>query len=641
MGLAFRPTQPPGESAPVFEEPVEPISGVAALWAETQGDPTICVAVIDGPVDRSHPSLCGANLVRVETLASGSGRNEAALQHGTFVASLIFGQHPGPPCGIAPHCRGLLVPIFGSEPGQRLAPCSQLDLARAIALAAAQGAQVINVSAGQFTPPGAALPLLVNVVRACAKQGILIVAATGNEGCECLHVPAALDAVLAVGAMDAGGRPLAFSNWGGPYQRQGILAPGDNIVGALPGGGVGRRSGTSFATALVTGVAALLLSVQKKRGLPVNPLAVRAALLHSALGCEQQPIADCRHLLAGRLNVKGAVSLLTGDVQPMSETSELASSTSMSEQIATTGSPASSAVGAVVSQGAEKPCSCGCQAAAQPSPVYALGRLNYDLVSEARLDSLAQKMAAQFGATAAERVQAFNPSRLLEYLDANPWDAAAVEWTLHLDGTPIYAIRPQGPFAAGVYEQLRAFLRQQLTEGVERVSIPGVVSGKASLLLGQVVPVIVPERRGMYSWSTDALVAAVAGAAPAAEAPQDHKDAHEQKKKGIRDFLDRVYHELRNLGIMAEERALNFAATNAFAAGEAFTAALKERMELDSVRVVRSPVCRPSSDCWDVELYFFYPERHVQTVRKVYRFTVDVSESVPVTIGPVRSWFCR
>jgi hypothetical protein len=64
-------------------------------------------------------------------------------------------------------------------------------------------------------------------------------------------------------------------------------------------------------------------------------------------------------------------------------------------------------------------------------------------------------------------------------------------------------------------------------------------------------------------------------------------------------------------------------------------------MELESVHVVRSPICRPSSDCWDVEVYFFYPERQVQTVRRVYRFTVDVSDIVPVTVGPTRSWFAR
>ena len=70
-----------------------------------------------------------------------------------------------------------------------------------------------------------------------AERGVLIVAAGGNDGCECLHVPAALPNVIAVGAMDANGRPLEFSNWGELYRQQGVLAPGENILGAVPGGG--------------------------------------------------------------------------------------------------------------------------------------------------------------------------------------------------------------------------------------------------------------------------------------------------------------------------------------------------------------------------------------------------------------------
>ncbi|HZU35523.1 MAG TPA: hypothetical protein VFA18_06440 [Gemmataceae bacterium] len=286
----------------------------------------------------------------------------------------------------------------------------------------------------------------------------------------------------------------------------------------------------------------------------------------------------------------------------------------------------------------------GC-ACSQPAPgrqlVFALGQLGYDLVSEARLDSLVQKMAGQAGSTTAERFMAFDPRNLLAYLDKNPEEAAAVEWTLTVDGMPIYAIRPQGAFAAECYKELRDFLRQRLEEGAERVSMPGVIAGKATLLLGQVVPVIVPDLRGMYSWSTRALVEAVAGPAPVAEAPEGDKQAHAQLRAGVENFLQRVYHELRNLGLLPHERAVNFAATNAFEAAQVYHGAIREKMELDSINAVPSPICRPGSDCWDVEVYFFYPERQVQAVRKVHRFTVDVSDTVPVTVGTTRSWFTR
>ena len=65
---------------------------------------------------------------------------------------------------------------------------------------------------------------------------MLIVAAAGNNGCQCLHLPAALPTVLAVGAMDAQGLPLGSSNWGDAYQNEGILAPGEKVFGAVPGG---------------------------------------------------------------------------------------------------------------------------------------------------------------------------------------------------------------------------------------------------------------------------------------------------------------------------------------------------------------------------------------------------------------------
>src|SRR5262249_31352659 len=161
-----------------------------------------------------------------------------------------------------------------------------------------------------------------------------------------------------------------------------------------------------------------------------------------------------------------------------------------------------------------------------------------DLVSEARLDSLNQSMAAHGGTTQTDRAVVFDHRQLLGYLERNPWDAGAVEWTLLLDGTPVYPIRPGGPFAARAYAEPRGFLKQQLDEGVERVSIPGVIAGKATLLMGQVVPVIVPELRGMRSWTTSALIQAVVGPTPAARATRSVKDAHAKKLAGLRDFLD-------------------------------------------------------------------------------------------------------
>jgi cyanobactin maturation PatA/PatG family protease len=286
------------------------IADLKELWAETLGDRQISIAVLDSPVDQSHPSLATADLTHLDTLASGMDDKGSASQHGTHIASVIFGQHNGPVKGITPRCRGLIVPIFQDGSDGSIAPCSQLDLARAITQAVQEGAHIINISGGELTPSGTAHPILADAVQACAANNILIVAAAGNDGCECLHVPGALPSVLAVGAMDLHGFPLETNNWGENYQAQGILAPGENILGASLDGGTVTNSGTSFATPIVSGVAALLLSLQLKLGQEPNPQAIREFLLQSAYACDPQAITDCRPFMVGRLNVRGALNLV-------------------------------------------------------------------------------------------------------------------------------------------------------------------------------------------------------------------------------------------------------------------------------------------------------------------------------------------
>src|SRR5205823_7385442 len=139
-------------------------------------------------------------------------------------------------------------------------------LARGILLAVEYGARIINISAGQPMPAASAYPILADAVDRAVRRGVLVVAAAGNDGCECLHIPAAMRGVLAVGAMDAQGQPLESSNWGRAYQSAGLLAPGTGLVGARAGGGTSVVAGTSYATAIAAGAAALLWSIALRRG---------------------------------------------------------------------------------------------------------------------------------------------------------------------------------------------------------------------------------------------------------------------------------------------------------------------------------------------------------------------------------------
>jgi cyanobactin maturation PatA/PatG family protease len=644
---------------------------------------------LDGPVDTSHRCFRGLRFTAVPALVPPTVSTGAASRHGTHVASEIFGQIGSPVEGIAPNCHAIFIPVFVDGPAGEFLNCTQLDLARAISRAAREGAHVINVSGGQPSQSDEPDPLLADVLVDCAKRNVLVVAAAGNNGCECLHIPAAAASVLSVGAMDANGDPLPISNWGVAYQQRGILAPGEHVPGAVPGGGIDYLSGTSFAAPIIAGVVGLLLSVQKQLGHRPDPEAIRAALIASALECDATRVIDRQRCLAGRINPRGALALVTegepkmpDEIQILHGEAGIAASAELPEAPPGSADPprqedvaisdralrqsasempneagaitqATVAASAVHSPSGIRPvftasgggltprragmvtasagCECGggaactCGAGGPPSLVYALGRIGYDFGTEARRDSFVQAMPEEPAGVPG------NPSvhaQLIGYLSDNLHEAENLIWTLNLDVTPIYAIHPVGPYAANVYERLRQWLQAQHTATDCLVSVPGVISGTARLASGQVVPVIVPAIRGMYSWTPEALTAAQTPAPTAEEAT------------GLTDFLNRVYYDHRNLGVTPQDRALNFSATNAFQATQVIRSVTTGGLDLDSITVKKSPVCRPDSDCWDVELGYFDPT-NLQVARTVARFTVDVSDVIPVTLGVPRFWRAR
>ncbi|MFM5891363.1 MAG: S8 family peptidase [Dolichospermum sp.] len=644
---------------------------IQELWNLTRGDSQICVAVLDGLVDQSHNCFNAANLTRLPTLIQGEATANGSMSgHGTHVASIIFGQHNSSELrGIAPQCRGLIVPVF-SDNNRKL---SQLDLARAIEQAVNAGAHIINVSAGQLTDNGEAEGWLDRAVQLCKDHNVLIVAAAGNDGCECLHVPASLPTVLAVGAMNDQGKPIDFSNWGESYQNQGILAPGENILGAKPGGGTQKLSGTSFATPIVSGVAALLLSLQVQRGEKPDPAKVRGVLLETAIPCTDKDTDDISRCLLGKLNISGALAYFTGGT--MSEELDTVETVDSIEAAGcgcaeitksaepepnpeefippeffpvvpavTTSAPFTNSSNSQSTTMSNRTSYITASQApsdlAQVNLVYALGTLGYDFGSEARRDSFKQLMpGVQIDGTAIP-ANPYDARQMVDYLGDNLSEAKSLIWTLNLELTPVYAIEPGGAFARDVYAILQQLLSGQIQAEdsenyVERVSIPGILSGRSvKLFSGQVVPVIeVPNTRGLYGWKVNTLVQAAIETVQA----QATEAQEESIRRTLGSFLSRIYYDLRNLGTTSQDRALNFASTNAFQAASTFAEAVATGMELDSITVEKSPFCRLDSDCWDVKLKFFDPENS-RRAKKLFRFTIDVSDIIPVTLGEVRSW---
>ena len=284
--------------------------------------------------------------------------------------------------------------------------------------------------------------------------------------------------------------------------------------------------------------------------------------------------------------------------------------------------------------------SCGCNGAAgggcncggQPAQiVYAIGRIGYDYGTEARRDALLQ------AASPNANVFALSDAEMLTYIAKTPSDAQAIIWTLNFDAVPVYAVRPNGPFAPEAYAHLREFLSSQIHGESELVSIPGIIVGKVQLLSGQVVPVIEPELRGMFNWSIKALVKQVYGPEPD---DATLKVSYAARINGLLNYINRIYYDARNLGVTPEERALNFSATNAAQVAAVISSVSEKALELDTIAAKRSLVCRLGSDCFDIELAFFDPN-NTEMASRVFRFTIDVSDVTPVSLGEVRSWSRR
>lgn len=225
-------------------------------WDLTHGSPDVVVALLDTGIDGSHPDLAGKLVPGYDFLnddpdpADDSG-------HGTHNAGIVAAASDSG-SGIA-----------GVAWGARVMPIKVLNaggvgpdsvIARGLVYAVDHGARVINMSFGNPT----ASQVLAQAVRYAYSRGAVLVAAAGNTANldNAVIYPAAYDQVLAVGATDEEDNTPEFSQHH-PYV--GISAPGVGIISTFwrgaSYGDYASASGTSSAAPHVSGVAALVLSM--------------------------------------------------------------------------------------------------------------------------------------------------------------------------------------------------------------------------------------------------------------------------------------------------------------------------------------------------------------------------------------------
>ncbi len=234
---------------------------VAAAHRLAKGE-KVLVAVIDSGVDATHPELAGVIAGTFDAVSSGEPH-----AHGTAVAGAIAAHSRLQ--GVAPSAHILAVRAFGASGSG--AEGTTFNILKGLDWAAGQGARIFNMSFAGPADPG-----LARAMAAAHQRGIVLIAAAGNAGAKSPPLfPAADPNVIAVSATDAEDRLFEASNRG-PYIA--IAAPGVDILLPAPGGAYQVLSGTSFAAAHVSGIAALIL----ERRPDLKPDAVRRILVGAA-----------------------------------------------------------------------------------------------------------------------------------------------------------------------------------------------------------------------------------------------------------------------------------------------------------------------------------------------------------------------
>jgi thermitase len=259
--------------------------GAPSAWDITTASSDVVIAVVDTGIDLDHPDFsCPGKLLSGRNFVSPGSSPNDDNGHGTHVA------------GIAAACTNNATGVAGVAWGARLMPVKVLDyggggtyenVANGVTYAADQGADVINLSLGGIYSSNT----LADAVEYARNRGALVVAAAGNCGGGCsigglyyynpLFYPAAYPATFAVAATDSSDNWASFSEH---HSYVDVAAPGVSIYSTLLGG-YGSMNGTSMATPFVSGLAALIWSIDP--GLSVDQ--VRSIIQDTADDLETPP----------------------------------------------------------------------------------------------------------------------------------------------------------------------------------------------------------------------------------------------------------------------------------------------------------------------------------------------------------------
>jgi subtilisin family serine protease len=294
-------------------------------WDHETGSSSIIVSVLDSGIPMvsgvlSHPDLDSRLKIIIGSDIQGDGESVTDNNgHGTHVAGIISAETDNGVgvAGVCWNCQLMINQVFDSQGSG-----SHENFRDGMIYSVDHGARLVNYSGG-----GSSSATKEHGVAYADSHGVLLVAAAGNNWGGSVSYPAAYaasyDNVICVSSTDATDHVSPFSSigsqvcvaapggYGSPYDSDDIYSTMPNYYVTLNGYGItqtyGYCAGTSMASPMVTGVAALVLSVDSS----LQPSEVREIIEVTAEqvgGYSYSPVTGkCTQLGHGRVNAQDAV----------------------------------------------------------------------------------------------------------------------------------------------------------------------------------------------------------------------------------------------------------------------------------------------------------------------------------------------
>lgn len=227
--------------------------GMEQTWDVSKGRNDVIVAVVDTGIDMDHPEFAG-KLVEGYNVLEDNHTPQDDNGHGTHVSGVIAAKTNNEDgiAGMSWNSKLMPIKAIGADGSG-----SAVDIAQGIYWATDNGADVINLSVGNYTSSAA----LKDACRYAYDRNVILVAASGNDATDQPSYPAAYEEVLSVAAVDHLKERADFSNFGDYID---VAAPGVDIPSTYIYSDYASLSGTSMACPHVAALASLVRSVNPR-----------------------------------------------------------------------------------------------------------------------------------------------------------------------------------------------------------------------------------------------------------------------------------------------------------------------------------------------------------------------------------------